>query len=113
MKAKILLMGAVALAFAPASASAAPPTTSNGAAHSGDRVAAGQPGQDCNTLVADPSGNFSFPGHSTTSPGSAFNEVPGGTAGSHYAGEQPNNTINAATSSQYDVACEKNQSGHQ
>src|ERR1043165_2921324 len=74
MKAKILLMGAVALAFAPASASAAPPTTSNGAAHSGDRVAAGQPGQDCNTLVADPSGNFSFPGHSTTSPGSAFNE---------------------------------------
>lgn len=112
MKAKILLAGAVAFAIAPTLASAAPPTTSNGATHSGDPVAAGQPSQDCNTLVSDPSGTFTFPGHSTTSPGSAFNEDPGGTAGKNYAGEQTNNTINAATSSQYDVACQKNQSGH-
>jgi hypothetical protein len=112
MQSKIFLMGAAALAFASAPASAAPPTTSNGATHSGTPVAGGQPSQDCNTLVADPSGTFTFPGNSTTSPGSAFNEVPGGTAGKNYAGEQTNNTINAATSSQYDVACEKNQSGH-
>lgn len=113
MKAKILLMGAVALACAPTLTSAAPPTTSNGAAHSGDPVAAGQPGQDCVDLVNDPSGSFSFPGHSTTSPGSAFNEDPGGTAGAHYAGEQTQNTINKATSSQYDVACLHNQSSPQ
>ena len=112
MKARILLIGATALAIAPGLASAAPPTTSNGAAHSGDPVAAGQPSQDCNDLVSDPSGAFTFPGHSTTAPGSAFNEVPGGVAGSHYAGEQTNNTINKATSSQYDVACLHNQSGH-
>jgi hypothetical protein len=112
MKANILMMGVVALALAPAAASSAPPATSNGATHSGDPVAAGQPGQDCVSLVSDQSQSFSFPGHSTTAPGSAFNEDPGGTAGKHYAGEQPNNTINAATSSQYDVACQKNQSGH-
>jgi hypothetical protein len=110
MKAKFLIAGAFALAFAPGIASAAPPTTSNGAAHSGDPVAAGQPSQDCVDLVNDPSGSFSFPGHSSTSPGSAFNEDPGGVAGSVYAGEQTQNTINAATSSQYDVACLHNQS---
>ena len=113
MKASILLIGATALAFAPAFASAAPPTTSNGAAHSGDPVASGQPSQDCVDLVSDPSGSFSFPGHSTTSPGSAFNEDPGGVAGRHYAGEQTQNTINKATSSQYDVACLHNQSAPQ
>ena len=113
MSLKILMLGAGALAIAPALAPAAPPTTSNGAAHSGDPVAAGQPGQDCVDLVNDPSGSFSFPGHSTTSPGSAFNEDPGGVAGKHYAGEQTQNTINKATSSQYDVACLHNQSSHQ
>jgi hypothetical protein len=112
MRHKILVTGALAFAIAPALASAAPPTTSNGAAHSGDPVAAGQPSQDCVDLVSDPSGSFSFPGHSTTSPGSAFNEDPGGVAGKQYAGEQTNNTINAATSSQYDVACLHNQSQH-
>ena len=110
MKAKILMIGATALALAPGLATAGPPTTSNGAAHSGDPVAAGQPGQDCVALVNDPTGAFSFPGHSTTSPGSAFNEDPGGVAGRHYAGEQTQNTINKATASQYDVACLHNQS---
>jgi hypothetical protein len=111
MKRMILTMGAAAIAFAPGLASAAPPTTSNGAAHSGDPVAAGQPGADCELLVDSQQG--SFPGHSTTAPGSAFNEDPGGTAGKHYAGEQTQNTINQATSSQYDVACLHNQSSPQ
>ena len=111
MKAKILIFGAVALALGPGIASAAPPATSNGAAHSGDPVAAGQPGQDCVDLINDQAG--AFPGQSTTAPGSAFNEDPGGVAGKHYAGEQTQNTINKATSSQYDVACLHNQSSPQ
>jgi hypothetical protein len=36
-------------------------------------------------------------------PGSAFN--PDGTAGSVYAGQQPQNSRNTASVSQYDVAC--------
>jgi hypothetical protein len=36
-------------------------------------------------------------------PGSAFN--PTGTAGTVYAGEQPQNSNNPAAVSQYDVAC--------
>ena len=43
------------------------------------------------------------PGHSSTAPGSAFNED--GKAGTRYAGEQPQNSRNTASVSQYDVAC--------
>ena len=56
----------------------------------------GQPNQDCETL-----GNQ--PGSSMSAPGSAFN--PNGTAGSKYAGEQPQNSRNTASVSQYDVGC--------
>jgi hypothetical protein len=56
----------------------------------------GQPSQDCESL-----GNQ--PGHAMTAPGSAFN--PDGTAGTKYAGEQPQNSRNIASVSQYDVAC--------
>ena len=56
----------------------------------------GQPSQDCETL-----GNQ--PGNSMSAPGSAFN--PDGTAGGKYAGEQPQNSRNTASVSQYDVAC--------
>ena len=56
----------------------------------------GQPNQDCETL-----GNQ--PGRSMSAPGSAFN--PNGTAGGVYAGEQPQNSRNAASVAQYDVAC--------
>jgi len=59
---------------------------------------AGQPGADC----ADFS---STPGHSASAPGSAFN--PNGMAGTVYAGEQPQNSNNVHSVSQYDVACEK------
>jgi hypothetical protein len=108
MNAKILMIGAVALAVAPAIASAAPGGngSTNGAGFNhtnGPTVTTGQPGADCVALVD--SGNGSFPGHSTTAPGSAFNEDPGGVAGSKYAGEQPQNSRNSASVSQYDVAC--------
>jgi hypothetical protein len=56
----------------------------------------GQPGKGCEDL-----GNQ--PGRSMSAPGSAFN--PDGKAGSVYAGEQPQNSRNTASVSQYDTAC--------
>ena len=59
---------------------------------------AAQPGVDC--------ADFSQrPGHSAMAPGSAFNAD--GKAGTVYAGEQPQNSNNVHSVSQYDVACEK------
>lgn len=43
------------------------------------------------------------PGHASSAPGSAFNED--GKAGTRYAGEQPQNSRNTASVSQYDTAC--------
>jgi hypothetical protein len=59
---------------------------------------AAQPGVDCADFTQ-------VPGHSDTAPGSAFNEE--GRAGTVYAGEQPQNSNNIHSVSQYDVACEK------
>ncbi len=56
----------------------------------------GQPNQSCEDL-----GNR--PGNAMNAPGSAFN--PDGNAGTKYAGEQPQNSRNTASVSQYDVAC--------
>jgi hypothetical protein len=56
----------------------------------------GQPNQSCEDL-----GNR--PGNAANAPGSAFN--PDGNAGTHYAGEQPQNSRNTASVSQYDTAC--------
>ncbi|MFF4364055.1 hypothetical protein [Streptomyces sp. NPDC001604] len=62
---------------------------------------AAQPGASCEETPNPP-------GNSATAPGSAFN--PDGNAGTHYAGEQPQNSKNAHSVSQYDVACTHNQS---
>ncbi len=56
----------------------------------------GQPNQSCQ---AQPSS----PGNAANAPGSAFN--PSGTAGTVYAGQQPQNSKNPNSVSQYDVAC--------
>ena len=56
----------------------------------------GQPNASCED-------NPTTPGNSASAPGSAFN--PEGTAGSVYAGEQPQNSRNPVSVSQYDVAC--------
>ena len=56
----------------------------------------GQPGQDCESIGVTP-------GHAVSAPGSAFN--PDGKAGTVYAGQQPQNSKNLTSSSQYDVAC--------
>ncbi|WP_030940921.1 hypothetical protein [Streptomyces sp. NRRL S-646] len=58
----------------------------------------GQPGASCE----DPS-TSTRPGHASTAPGSAFN--PTGVSGTKYAGEQPQNSKNPKSVSQYDVAC--------
>jgi hypothetical protein len=62
----------------------------------GSIAIAGQPNVDC----ADFS---SRPGQSASAAGSAFN--PDGKAGMVYAGEQPQNSTNPHSVSQYDVAC--------
>jgi hypothetical protein len=62
--------------------------------HSGG--ATGQPNQSCQ---AEPS----TPGNAANAPGSAFN--PDGNAGTHYAGQQPQNSNNPHSVAQYDVAC--------
>jgi len=62
---------------------------------------AGQPGVECDDFAQRPGNDTS----QLMSPGSAF--VEGGIAGQHYAGEQPQNSNNVHSVSQYDVACEK------
>lgn len=59
----------------------------------------GQPSQSCQVTTVTP-------GNAISAPGSAFN--PGGMAGTVYAGTQPQNSVNANSVSQYDVACYQN-----
>ena len=58
----------------------------------------GQPNQSCGSATAP-----NTPGNAVSAQGSAFN--PSGQAGSVYAGQQPQNSRNTASVSQYDVAC--------
>jgi hypothetical protein len=99
MKRTIALVAATAMSLAPASVFAKPATTSPPTLSPAHET--GQPGADCEDLVAD--GLGTTPGNSSTAPGSAFN--PDGNAGTHYAGEQPQNSRNTASVSQYDTAC--------
>jgi hypothetical protein len=107
MKAKILLFGAAAVAFVPSSAPAqtAPPgqgyINGSGYWHSTgpDPTQVGQPGADCEDLIA--SGDGSDPGNSASSGHSAF----GGSAGDVYAGSAPQNMRNSVSVSQYDTGC--------
>jgi hypothetical protein len=58
----------------------------------------GQPNQSCGSSTAQQT-----PGNAASAPGSAFN--PNGVAGTVYAGQQPQNSKNPKSVSQYDVAC--------
>ena len=62
--------------------------------HMNGPTSTGQPGFECEDVR---------PGQSASAPGSAFNED--GRAGTRYAGEQPQNSRNTASISQYDTAC--------
>jgi hypothetical protein len=61
-------------------------------------VQTGQPGAECGEEDAT-----TRPGQAQNAPGSAFN--PDGKAGTVYAGEQPQNSKNPKSVSQYDIAC--------
>jgi hypothetical protein len=65
-------------------------------AGTGNPNGTGQPSQSCQA-------QSSSPGNASSAPGSAFNSS--GTAGTHYAGQQPQNSTNPKSVSQYDVAC--------
>jgi len=67
-----------------------------GAALAANPPGTGQPNQSCEDAGVRP-------GHASSAPGSAFN--PNGVAGTVYAGEQPQNSNNPHSVSQYDVAC--------
>jgi hypothetical protein len=108
MKATILMIGAAVLAFAPglALAQTAPGNGQyhgSGYWHTNSGNANGQPNQSCEDIVA---AGGSTPRHSANAPGggSPFSGEDS-TAGSHYAGSQPQNSRNTASVSQYDVAC--------
>ncbi len=67
-----------------------------GAALAANPPGTGQPSQDCGAVGVTP-------GHAASASGSAFN--PNGHAGTVYAGQQPQNSKNTKSVSQYDVAC--------
>jgi hypothetical protein len=69
-----------------------------GTALAADPGTQGQPSQSCGSQTAP-----NTPGNAASAPGSAFN--PNGQAGSVYAGQQPQNSNNPNSASQYDVAC--------
>jgi len=77
----------------PAATTATTTTTTRSPAHM-----TGQPNQSCGSATAP-----NTPGNAASATGSAFN--PSGQAGSVYAGQQPQNSSNSASVSQYDVAC--------
>ena len=99
MKRTMLLLAAGAMALAPTTLLANPgnsqgPTNGVGWDHLNSGNAFGQPGFECEDAR---------PGNAEFASGSAFN--PDGNAGTHYAGEQPQNQRNTASVSQYDTAC--------
>lgn len=90
--------GASMSAGASTNAGASMNATGSANAHTATPRALGQPNQTCGSATAPMT-----PGNAASAPGSAFN--PSGNAGTHYAGEQPQNSRNPAAVSQYDVAC--------
>ena len=90
MTAHFRILGSLAT-LAVAIAVTASPATALGPSH-----ATGQPNQSCQETTVTP-------GNAASAPGSAFN--PDGNAGTHYAGQQPQNSKNPTSVSQYDVAC--------
>jgi hypothetical protein len=106
------IVAAAAIGLAPSIAFAGPHSPSPTAAPGQGQVkgqgynhvqtqaqAKGQPNQSCETLGTTPGNSANAPGA-----GSPFSGEDS-TAGTHYAGSQPQNSRNSASVSQYDVAC--------
>lgn len=97
----IMLLAAVSFALSPTTIAAAQgqgSTNGVGWDHLNGPESTGQPGVECGEEDA-----LFSPGHASEARGSAFNED--GIGHAHYAGEQPQNSRNTASISQYDVAC--------
>ena len=96
----ITLIAAGAIALAPAIVLATPQTTQPPAPGSiSPNHDTGQPGVECEDVGE-------APGHSDEAPGGGSPFIEGDSvAGAHYAGEQPQNSKNTASVSQYDIAC--------
>lgn len=105
MKATMILLGATAAAVAPTLASAQQTSTTTATTTTLPSPTTGQPNQSCQDINGGNTGP-SYPGNTTTAPGSAFNET-SGIAGSVYAGNQTVSQKSSISVSQYDVACEK------
>ena len=90
---KLILAFALPVTFASFACAANP--------HSGG--ATGQPNCSCESTPSPP-------GNASSAPGSAFNDS--GVAGTHYAGEQPQNSKNPKSVSQYDTACFQQSANH-
>jgi hypothetical protein len=95
-----LAISALAVCVAGPALAAGSSKTSSTGTQSGTHTprAVGQPNDSCGS----PSAPFT-PGDAASALGSAFN--PAGIAGGVYAGQQPQNSNNPASFSQYDVAC--------
>lgn len=110
MKATILVLGAAAMALTPTIASAQlNPAPGNGQFngqgynHLNSGNANGQPGDTCQTIIAN---GGSSPGNAGSSPGSGSPfDFADTKSGGNYAGSSVNNARNTASVSQYDVAC--------
>ena len=97
------LLAAIAFGLTPSTATAAPgnsqgPANGSGWDHLNGPTTTGQPSAECGEEDAPLT-----PGQASDARGSAFNED--GIAHSKYAGEQPQNSRNTASVSQYDTAC--------
>lgn len=108
MKKTLMLAAAGALALSPTglAAQTAPGQgqfNGTGWDHLNGPAATGQPDASCEDLIA--SGEGAFPGQAADNGHSAF----GGSAGDVYAGSQPQNSRNSASTSQYDTACQHQQ----
>jgi hypothetical protein len=127
MKRKMLMLAAGVAALSPAMVLANPGGAPAGGPHAGSMMSSPSPmsqsptatpmgptngaGYNHTNAPAHATGQQNLecgedgptPGHASTAPGSAFNED--GKAGTKYAGEQPQNSRNTASVSQYDTAC--------
>jgi hypothetical protein len=102
MKRTFALLAAATIALAPAAALAVP-GGNHGSTNDLSVNRQNSPAHDTRQPNASCEETPNTPGNSASAPGSAFN--PDGKAGTVYAGEQPQNSRNTHSVSQYDVAC--------
>ena len=105
MKAILLLAAAGAMALVPATLSAAPGNSQGSTNGAGWDHLNGPPEGQTGQQFLECEEDGPTPGRAGEAPGGGSAFVEGGNAGSHYAGEQPQNSRNTASVSQYDTAC--------